>query len=163
MTPSTSEVPSTDTSIVPTLQVSSLRMDPSPQGGAASGIASEPEPNKSRFITRLLKRGLEDQKGLYAAPFKPSNLKWDALVLAGTGALIATDRRIENQVPTSHFQAYQNTSNIVVGGLAASLAGVWIYGLKTDDPRAKEMGNLEIEALSNAFLVYAPMQFIAGR
>ncbi len=163
MTPSTTALASTDTSIVPTLQVSALRMDPSPQGGGASGIASEPEPNKSRFITRMLKRGLQDQKGLYVAPFKPSNLKWDALVLAGTGALIATDRRIENQVPTSHFQAYQNTSNIVVGGLAASLAGVWIYGLKTDDPRAKEMGNLEIEALSNAFLVYAPMQFIAGR
>jgi hypothetical protein len=38
-----------------------------------------------------------------------------------------------------------------------------IYGLKTDEPRAKEMGYLEIEALSNALLVYAPMQFLAGR
>ena len=26
-----------------------------------------------------------------SAPFKPSNIKWDAIVLAGTGALIATD------------------------------------------------------------------------
>jgi hypothetical protein len=138
-------------------------MDPSPQGGGASGIAPEPEPNKSRFITRTLKRLAQDQKQFYFAPFKPSYFKWDALVLLGTGALIATDRRIENQVPTSNHQAYQNASNIAIGGLSASLAGVWIHGIKTDNPHAKEMGELELEALSNAFLIYAPMQFIAGR
>jgi hypothetical protein len=162
MTPSTPTPPSTDTSIAPGFQVSALRMDPSPQGGGASGKAFEPEP-KSRFMTRMLKHGLEDQKGLYAAPFKPSNIKWDALVLAGTGALLATDRRIEKQVPTSHFQAYQNTSNIVIGGLSASLAGVWIYGIKTENPHARETGELELETLTNTFLIYAPMQFIAGR
>ena len=78
-----------------------------------------------------LRRGLQDQKELYAAPFKLSNLKWDALVLAGTGALLATDRRIENQLPGGSFQRYQNSSNIALGGLAASLAGLWVYGIKT--------------------------------
>lgn len=32
-----------------------------------------------------------DQKELYSAPFQRANFKWDAIVLAGTGALIATD------------------------------------------------------------------------
>jgi hypothetical protein len=162
MAPSIPTLPSTDSSIAPTLQVSALRMDPSPQGGGASGIAAEPEP-KSRFMTRMLRRGLEDQKELYGAPFKPSNIKWDALVLAGTGVFLATDRRIEKHLPDDHFQLYQNGSNIALGGLAASLAGVWIYGIKTENPHARETGELELETLTNTFLIYAPMQFIAGR
>jgi hypothetical protein len=111
----------------------------------------------------MLRRGLEDQKELYAAPFESSNIKWDALVLAGTGALLATDRRIERQLPGSNFQRYQNSSNVAVGGLAASLAGLWIHGIKTDHPHARETGNLELETLTNTFLIYAPMQFTAGR
>ncbi len=158
-------LPSAEPSIgLPGFQVSALRMDPSPQEGAVSGTNPNPQPApNSRLLPRTLKRLLQDQKQFYFAPFKPSYFKWDAVVLLGTGALIATDRRIENQVPTSHHQAYQNASNIAIGGLAASLAGVWIHGIKTDNPHAKEMGELELEALSNAFLIYAPMQFIAGR
>ena len=111
----------------------------------------------------MAKRGLEDQKRLYATPFKPSNFKWDALVLVGTGLFIATDRRIERHLPDGHFQTYQNSSNAAIAGLATSLAGLWVYGIKTDNLHAKETGELELEALTNTFLIYAPMQFIAGR
>lgn len=146
----------------PGFQVSALRMD-TPAEGAPGSVATHDADQSHGFVARIMRRGLEDQKELYAAPFKPSNIKWDALVLAGTGALLATDRRIENQLPGGSFQRYQNSSNIALGGLAASLAGLWVYGIKTDNPHAKETGNLEIEALTNTFLIYAPMQFIAGR
>ncbi len=115
------------------------------------------------FLTRTFKRGLEDQKGLYTAPFKASNLKWDVPFLAGTGAFLATDRRIEAHLPDGHFQLYQNSSNIALGGIAASAAGIWAYGIKTENPHAKETGELALETVANTFLIYAPMQLIAGR
>lgn len=155
--------PSSVTSLLaatPSFQLAALRMEGA--GVGDSGTTADKGPPHG-LIGRAWRRGLEDQKGLYAAPFKPSNFKWDLPFLAGTGALIATDRRIENHLPDGHFQLYQNSSNIALGSLAASLAGLWVYGIKTDDAHARETGNLELETLVNTFLVYAPMQLVAGR
>jgi hypothetical protein len=52
----------------------------------------------------------------------PPTSSGNVLVLAGTAALLSTDRRIEQHLPDEHFQVYQNSSNIALGGLAASLA-----------------------------------------
>jgi hypothetical protein len=155
-------VPSAKSAETPSFQVSALRMDIPPEGTVGPG-ATHDKGQPHGFMARVFRRGLEDQRELYATPFKPSNIKWDALVLVGTGALLATDRRIENQLPGGPFQRYQNSSNVALGGLAASLAGLWIYGIKTTNPRAKETGYLELETLTNTFLIYAPMQFVAGR
>jgi len=159
-------LPSAETSFagthLPNFQVQALRMDPLTDDGGDSGTAPKPTEHNG-LIGRIVKRGLQDQKGLYAAPFKISNLKWDAVVLAGTGAFLATDRRIEKHLPGGNHQLYQNSSNVALGGLAASLAGLWAYGIKTGNLHAKETGELELETLSNTFLVYAPMEFIAGR
>jgi hypothetical protein len=148
---------------LPSFQVKALRMDPLNEDRGASGIGDDPAAQSHGIIGRIIKRGLRDQKDLYAAPFKPSHIKWDALVLAGTGAFLATDRRSEKPLPDGHFQIYQNSSDIALGGLAASLAGLWIYGIKAENPHAKETGELELETLTNTFLIYVPMQFIAGR
>jgi hypothetical protein len=115
------------------------------------------------IVERSVKRTLEDQKEIYKAPFKPSNLRWVALVLAPTALFLVTDRHIENNLPGGHYTIYQDASDIAIGGLAAALAGVWIYGIKGDHPHAKETGELELETLVNTFLVYAPMQYIAAR
>jgi PAP2 superfamily protein len=115
------------------------------------------------LVARSVKRTLKDQKELYKAPFKLSNLKWDALVLGGTAALIATDRHIESHIGTAHFTAYQVTSDVAIAGLGATLGGVWIWGIKGDHPHAKETGALELETLVNTFLIYTPMQFLAAR
>ena len=104
---------------------------------------------------------LQDQKSLYLAPFKPTNFKWDLLVLAGTGALIAADRHIDAQLPGGNN--YSTVSNVVIGTTASALAGTWLYGLKTGDSHAAELGYMEIESLINTFLIYTPMQFMAGR
>ena len=110
-----------------------------------------------------MRRVLDDQKHLYKAPFKVSNLKWDGLVLAGTAVLLIEDRHIENSLPGGHYQFYQDTSNIAIGGLSATLAGVWLYGIKTEHQHARETGLLELETLTDTFLIYTPMQLIAGR
>jgi len=80
----------------------------------------------------------------------------DAVVLIGTGAFLAADRHIESNVPNSHFTLYQDTSDIAIAGLATSLAGVWLYGIKTDHQHARETGELELETLVNTFLIYTP-------
>jgi membrane-associated phospholipid phosphatase len=38
-----------------------------------------------------------------------------------------------------------------------------LYGIKTEHHHARETGFLELEALADTFLIYTPMQFIAGR
>jgi membrane-associated phospholipid phosphatase len=144
------------------LKLMGLRMDPSSEDDGSSAASHDPN-QPHGFVGRMLRRGLDDQKEIYTAPFQRSNIKWDALVLAGTTAFLATDKRIERQLPGTHLQLYQNASNIALGGLAASLAGLWAYGLKTENPHLREIGTLELEAVSNTFLIYAPMQFIAGR
>jgi len=135
-----------------------------PEDSAAPDNPTDPnQPEAQGLVHRGVIRILRDQKELYSAPFQRSNLKWDAIVLAGTGALIATDRRIERHLPGGNVDIYTNVSNVALGGTAAALALSWGYGIKTHNEHLKEMGSLEVEALVNTFLVYTPMQFAAGR
>lgn len=135
--------------------------------GTFNEDAGDPQPVQSSdhhgLVMRAVKRTLEDQKELYRAPFKVSNFKWDGLVLAGTTLFLIEDRHIENNLPSGHYQFYQDTSNIAIGALAASLGGVFIYGAKTEHHHARETGFLELETLTNTFLIYMPMQLIAAR
>ena len=121
------------------------------------------ESDHQGLVMRSVKRTLEDQRELYRAPFKPSNFKWDALVLGGTAALLATDRNIEKHIGNAHFTFYQATSDVAIAGLGATLGGVWIWGIKGDHQHAKETGVLELETLVNTFLIYTPMQLLAAR
>lgn len=131
--------------------------------GDDASSANSSSSQQEGLIKRSVIRIGGDQKRIYLAPFKRHNWKWDAIVLVGTGAFLAADKRIEAQVPNSHLQTYQDISNIAIGGLAASLGGIWLYGVKTEHQHARETGELELETLVNAFLVYTPMQFIFGR
>jgi len=133
-------------------------------GSAAAGDASDPQlPKAPGRVRRGATRLWRDESEIYRAPFRRSNFKWDAIVLAGAGALIATDRRIERHLPGGNVDIYGNFSNVALGGEAAALALSWGYGLKSHNAHLKEMGSLEMEALVDSFLVYTPMQFIAGR
>lgn len=143
--------------------VETLRLDPDPSADGAESEAEIGSTNRQGFVRRSTARIGTDQKRLYLAPFKPHNLKWDALVLVGTGAFLAADRHIENNISNSHFTLYQATSDIAIAGLASSLAGIYLYGIKTEHRHARETGELELETLVNTFLIYTPMQLIAGR
>jgi len=131
--------------------------------GGSSDAQNPAERKPDGLIRRSVKRGLQDQKKLYAAPFKVSNLKWDALFLAGTAALLATDKRTQEALPGGNVGFYGNISNVSLGSMSGALVALWAYGIKTDNARAKEAGQLELETLANTFLIYAPMQLIAGR
>lgn len=115
------------------------------------------------FIVRNLRRGLEDQKELYRAPFKAENLKWDALFLGTTGALLAADRHISRAIPEDHVNISHDVALFMLLGTGASAGSIWLYGLKKGDSHADETGQLTLESLANTFLIYTPMQFIAGR
>lgn len=133
-------------------------------GGQHHGVAGAPgDTEQHGLVYRAVRRTWNDQKGLYRAPFKPSNFKWDLPVLAGTALFLITDRHIENNLPGGHYQLYQDTSNIAIGGLSATLAGVWLYGAKTEHHHARETGFLELETLTDTFLIYTPMQLVFAR
>jgi PAP2 superfamily len=134
--------------------------DASPASGDSGGPGQAEQPG---LIRRGARRIWQDQAGLYRGPFQRSNFKWDAMVLAGTGALLATDRRIERHLPGGNVDIYGNISNVALGGTAAALGLAWGYGIRTHNEHLKETGLLEVEALVNTFLIYTPMQFAAGR
>lgn len=154
-----------------TLPPGTSELDASGEDSAEQGATqSSPQPqNQSQktdhqgLAMRSVKRILEDQKELYRAPFKPSNFKWDALVLGGTAGLLAADRHIEKHIGNAHYTLYQATSDVAIAGLGAALGGVWIWGIKGDHPHAKETGVLELETLVDTFLIYTPMQLLAAR
>lgn len=112
-----------------------------------------------RAATRILR----DQEELWTAPFKKSNLKWDAMVLLGTGALIATDRQTVPGVSQHAIDVSSNISNAAIYGTGATAGSIWIAGLISDNPHQKETGLLTLEALSDAMPIYTVLQVIAGR
>lgn len=156
------EDPSATVVAMPSFDVSALQAGAFGKDAAAASIEVDTE-HRHGIVRRSVSRTLDDQKEIYKAPFKPSNLRWDALVLAPTAVFLVTDRHIENNLPGGHYTFYQDTSDVAIGGLAVTLAGVWMYGIKGDHPHARETGNLELKTLVNTFLIYAPMQYIAGR
>jgi hypothetical protein len=128
-----------------------------------SSVVQSGDAQRHGLVVRSLQRTLEDQKGLYLSPLKPKNFKWDALVLGGTAALLATDREVMRDIPRDHVNISHDLALLCIGGTGAALGGLWMYGIKTDNPHAKETGELTLESLANTFLIYTPMQFIAGR
>jgi membrane-associated phospholipid phosphatase len=137
--------------------------DAADQSGTSHAGQNEEQTDHRGLVIRSVRRGLEDQKQLYLAPFKPSNLKWDALFLGAAAALFATDMRVERAVPTTNLGRYHTISAVSLVGTSVTLGSLWAYGIKTHDEHAKETGELELETLANTFLIYTPMQLVAGR
>jgi PAP2 superfamily protein len=152
--------------LAPNFRVAAFRLEPpdgdNPAPNALPDSPADPAVHQG-LVKRSIKRIGADQKRLYLAPFEAHNLKWDLITLVGTGAFLAADRHIENNIPHSHFTVYQATSDIAIAGLAGSLAGVYIYGFKTEHRHARETGEIELETLVNTFLIYTPMQLIFAR
>jgi len=130
-----------------------------------NGAGNDPQQGSERAgaFHRGARRILRDQEELWVAPFKKSSLKWDAIVLLGTGALIATDRQTLAD-PSQH--AIDTSSNIANGTIygTGTLAGsIWIAGLIHNNPHQKETGLLTLEALTDAMPIYTVLQVVAGR
>jgi membrane-associated phospholipid phosphatase len=139
-----------------------------PRGELCSGpIPAEPQSSQSRSsdgaFKKTLRRFEKNQSEIYSAPFHRSNLKWDALFLAGTGVLIATDRRASRALPTGHVDLNRNISNVGLYGTSAAAGVLWLSGLATHNEHTRESGSLSAEAFANAVTVYAGLQLITGR
>src|SRR5258706_14737278 len=149
------------TALAPNLRMAAFRLPPlDADNTAPAPEGSEKSDTQEGLVKRSIKRIGADQKRLYLAPFEPHNLKWDAIVLVGTGAFLAADRHIENNISHANFHAYQITSNIALAGLASSLALAYPYGATTEHRTARETGAIELGTLVNTFLIYTPMQLI---
>jgi len=121
------------------------------------------DPRDRRNDHSLLRRGMDDQRQIYLSPFHSKNVKWDLLFVAGTGALIASDRHISSQIPASGAHVSQVISNVGLYSTTASVAGVWLFGMKNDDSHARETGILALESFANTAGVVALTQVAAGR
>ena len=134
---------------------------------ATGDFNSDPPQEEARdshgLVGRSVRRGLRDQKELYSAPFKVKNLKWDALFLGATAALLATDRTVMRDISKDNVDISHTIALAMLLGTSAAAGGTWLYGIKTGNRHADETGQLELETLANTFLIYTPMQFIAGR
>jgi PAP2 superfamily len=145
------------------LHISSIRPGELSLADGPNDSRTEVPKVKNGLLSRTLHRGLQDQKEIYSAPFQRRNLKWDALFLAGTGALLATDERASTALSSKHLDLSRNISNAGLIGTAAAVGGIWISGIKTHDDHARETGILSLEALANTSTVYAATQLLAGR
>jgi membrane-associated phospholipid phosphatase len=83
-----------------------------------------------------------------------------AIVAAG---LIASDKHISGELPRDHVDVSQHISDIGLYSMSASVAGLWLSSLKTQDDHARETGILAAEAFANTAAVLGLSQFIAGR
>jgi membrane-associated phospholipid phosphatase len=111
----------------------------------------------------LLHRAVWDQKSIYTAPFHRRNLKWDMLFLTATAGFIAGDRYISRAVNPDHATVSQNISDIGMYSMAASVGGLFLSSLKTQDAHARETGFLSAEAFANTAVVLSFAQLVAGR
>ncbi len=134
---------------------------PSWENRAANG--SQQGPDHAGTFHRAATRIWRDQEELWAAPFKKSSLKWDAMVLVGTGALIATDRQTVPDVSQHTIDVSSNISNAAIYGTGTVAGSIWIAGLISDNPHQKETGLLTLEALTDAMPIYTVLQVVAGR
>jgi len=111
----------------------------------------------------ILRRAMLDQKAIYKAPFHRRNLKWDLLFLAVTGGLIAGDKHISGALSPDHASVSQHISDVGMYSMTASVAGLWLSSLKTEDAHARETGVLAAEAFANTAAVVGVTQLIGGR
>jgi membrane-associated phospholipid phosphatase len=114
-------------------------------------------------IKKTARRFGKDQKEIYLAPFRVPNLKWDALFLAGTGILLATDRQASRAMPGNHVDISRNISTAGLSGTSAAAGILWFTGMATHNDHARETGALSAEALANAAPVYVGLQLLTGR
>ena len=129
-----------------------------------SGAASSDEPaSQQEARPSIFRRAVRDQKGIYTAPFHRRNLKWDFLFLAATGGLIAADKHISGGLSQDNAAVSQHISDVGMYSMTASVAGLFLSSLKTQDAHARETGILSAEAFANTAVVLSFTQLIAGR
>jgi membrane-associated phospholipid phosphatase len=119
--------------------------------------------DSDRNLVGLLKRGVRDQREIYAAPFHRQNLKWDALLLVTTGGLIAVDRHATGAISHNNLTISQHISDVGLYCTIATTGVLYLSGIVRKDDHARESGFLGFEAFGNTLALDAVTQLITGR
>jgi hypothetical protein len=85
-----------------------------------------PRSDTQGLVMRSVRELWRTRRSFIELPSSLPNFKWDALVLGGTAALLATDRHIEKHIGTAHQTVYQASSDVAIGGLGATLGAVYL-------------------------------------
>jgi Capsule assembly protein Wzi/PAP2 superfamily len=118
-------------------------------------------------IKSLPKNLFLDQKNLFTAPLRMTEKQWEWVVpglLVGAG-LIASDKTLENHVPKNLTTASHavTASNAGVAALAASGAGLFLWGHLKSNDQQRETGLLAGEAAIGALADTELLKYITGR
>src|SRR5579871_4215481 len=118
-------------------------------------------------IKSLPKNLFVDQKNLWTGPLHMSQKQWEwapaALVIGGL--FIKADQTIENHVPTNKTTVSRavTASNVGLGALAATGAGLFLLGHLQSDDQKRETGILAGEAAIGALADTEIFKYAAGR
>ena len=143
---------------------------PSQAAGAQSQPAFKAESFSSQLeadTRELAMRFAHDQVRIFESPVrdvvqKPANVRF-LVPFAIAGTLIPADRHIEPTPSTGTVNAARQISNVGLIGTAASVGGLYIYGLKKHDAHAHEAGFLGTESFADSFVIKELVNVISGR
>jgi membrane-associated phospholipid phosphatase len=133
---------------------------------AAFAQDSQAAPRES--VKDLPKNILLDQKRIWTSPFHKTrhNAKWWLIVGAATGALIATDRRFSQELPTTADQVAVSRGISRLGAvytLAPIAGGLFLSGVLTKQSKLRDTGLLGAEALVDGLVVSEVLKAATGR
>ena len=117
-------------------------------------------------IRGVAKGFVDDQVHIFASPVRvvqrPTNLIYlTPFVVAG--ALIPADRHIQPNFSRGVQNAGQDISNVGLFGTAATVGGLYLYGVAKHNDHAHEAGKLGTQSFVDTLLLYELTNVIAGR
>lgn len=115
---------------------------------------------------QLARNFAHDELHIFESPVrvarKPSNLVY-LVPFVVAGALIPADRHIEPNPSNGVQNAAQDISNAALFGTAATVGGLYLYGVAKHDEHAHEAGVLGTESFVDTLVLYSLTNVIAGR
>ncbi len=124
---------------------------------AGTGLATEESVAPvNRLGLPFLKDVVSDQRQFWSAPKElrhPAALKKFLPFAALTGALIAGDHSLADQVPAGQVQRSRDISNFATFALAGGAAGLYSFGRFARNEHLRETGLLSGEAALNTSLI----------
>jgi len=105
----------------------------------------------------------KDELTFIKAPFKPENLKWDALFVAAVAPLVATDEHVAQATNPAWYGTSDTLSNALLGTTAGTAGAIFVTGLITDNTHAKDTGVATARAAVDSVVMYAAMKAVFQR
>jgi membrane-associated phospholipid phosphatase len=113
------------------------------------------------------KNFFSDQKAIWTSPLKLriSDAEWLVPVVGITTGMILTDASFSKSLSNNPgtLRTYQDVRTAGVAALAGVSGGLYVWSLRTHDPRQRETGLLAGEAILDSVVVTQGLKFMAGR